>query len=155
MIFMIFHDHEYPSISINQIISPSNISNMHHYAPNDKAIHLHLQGVWSEIRPKRWATAASARSRPPGDTVTWLVTLEQSLDRPKSSKVSAPGLRSTSFHSWQMLAGRTLASRLVGIDALDVGAPGEGNCCVLVVTFAIAQDGIPGQTLPCGNQWQL
>lgn len=44
-----------------------------------------------------------------------------------------------------------LASRLVGIDALDVGAPGEGNCCVLVVTFAIAQDGIPGQTLPCTN----
>ena len=89
---MIFHDHEYPSISINQIISPSNISNMHHYAPNDKAIHLHLQGVWSEIRPKRWATAASARSRPPGDTVTWLVTLEQSLDRPKSSKSLLPVL---------------------------------------------------------------
>lgn len=39
-------------------------------------------------------------------------------------------------------------SCLIGINTLNVGAPGEGHCSVLIVTFAITQDGVPGVSIP-------
>lgn len=39
-------------------------------------------------------------------------------------------------------------SCLIGINTLNVGAPSEGHCSVLIVTFAITQDGVPGVSIP-------
>lgn len=44
-------------------------------------------------------------------------------------------------------------SCLIGINTLNVGAPGEGHCSVLIVTFAITQDGVPGVSIPEEAPW--